>query len=466
MTEVDLFVIGGGSGGVRAARIAAGHGARVALAEEYRMGGTCVIRGCVPKKLMVLASRFSDTWADAAEFGWQLEGTRFEWPRLAAAVAAEVRRLEGLYTSGLQRAGVELLAERAVLEDAQTVRLAASGRLFKARHVLLATGAAPAPSTGFPGAEHVENSNDFFTWAEQPQRVIVFGAGYVALELACLLQRLGSEVHVVYRGERILRGFDEELSEHLQRQLVADGLRLHAGRRPALLERLTSPDQPSGLRLTLDDGSVLLADRVLGATGRLPNTRGLGLEPLGVRLAANGAVEVDEFASTSVPNIHAVGDVTGRLMLTPAAIREGHALADALFGAERRAVVHRVVPTAVFTTPELGTVGLSEAQALEQHADIDVYTARFRPMASVFTRERKPHQQTLLKLVVRRSDDRVLGAHMVGPEAAEMIQLLGVALQMGARKADLDATLAVHPSAAEEWVTMRTPTRQHGRGAD
>lgn len=454
MNEVDFFVIGGGSGGVRAARVAASHGARVALAEEYRVGGTCVIRGCVPKKMMVLASRFSDAFDEASDFGWNVDHVEFDWSHLARGVAGEVARLESVYTTNLERAGIELLKDRAVMEDAHTVRLVASGARFRARHVLVATGASPVSQSDLFGAEHIEDSNRFFEWTELPQRVVVLGGGYIALELASLLRRLGSHVELVFRADMILRGFDEEVREHLQRQMNFTGVVLHPGRTVksvALHGRSHT--------IALDNGTVLEADRVLGATGRVPNTRGLGLESIGVRLSARGAVLVDDRARSSVPHIHAVGDVTDRLMLTPAAIREGQALAESLFGSKVNPVRHDTVPTAIFTSPEVGVVGLNEDQAVKQYQNVDVFSTNFRPMTAVLS---SSPRRTMMKLLVHREDDRLLGAHMVGEDAAEMIQLLGVLVNMGARKRDLDATLPVHPCAAEEWLTLRTPVRRHG----
>jgi len=458
MREVDLFVIGGGSGGVRAARIAAQHGARVELAEEHRVGGTCVIRGCVPKKLMVLSSRFAQQFDDAAGFGWTLPGPpRFDWAALMQRVHAEVSRLEAAYSATLQRAGVTLHAERAVLEDAHTVHLLKSEERVRAKQVLIATGAWPyAPE--IPGGELASSSNELFHWPELPRRVVVQGAGYVALEFACLLRRLGADVSMVLRGTHVLRGFDEEVREHLQAQLEAQGIRFQTG---AALSRIDRRD--GGLAATLDNGSVLEADAVLRALGRLPHSAGLGLEAAGVEFDAEGAIAVDEHGCSSVAHIHAVGDVTGRIQLTPVAIREGHAFADHVFGGRSVMLGHThpqaIVPSAVFTTPEVGTAGLTEAQALALHDRLDVYSANFRPMKATLAGS---SERMLMKLVVQRDTDRVLGCHIVGSEAGEMIQLVGVALQMGATKADLDATLAVHPTAAEELVTMRTPTRQHG----
>ena len=462
MREVDLFVIGGGSGGVRAARVAAQHGARVALAEEYRVGGTCVIRGCVPKKLMVLASRFGQAFGDGAAFGWQAAAApRFAWPDLMARVHAEVARLESVYTANLLAAGVALYAERALLDDAHTVRLAGSGERFHARRILIATGATPQVLPDIPGGELAASSNDLFDWPEQPRRVLVQGAGYIALEFACLLRRLGSDVTIVLRGDRVLRGFDDELREHLQAQLASQGIAFITGAAVAAIAA-----RRDGLTVTLDDGQVIDAHAVLRALGRVPHTGGLGLQAADVTLDAGGAVVVDINGQSSQPHIHAVGDVTDRVQLTPAAIREGQAYADAAFGARHSTRLSHLgpqalVPAAVFTTPEVGTVGLTEAQALAAHAgsDIDIYSTRFRAMKAAFAGS---DERTLMKLVVQRSTDRVLGCHIVGAEAAEMIQLIGVALTLGATKASLDATLAVHPTAAEELVTMRTPVRRHG----
>ncbi len=462
MREVDLFVIGGGSGGVRAARVAAEHGARVALAEEYRVGGTCVIRGCVPKKLMVLASRFGQAFGDGAAFGWHAAAApRFAWPDLMGRVHAEVARIESVYTANLLAAGVSLHAERALLDDAHTVRLAGSGERFHARRILIATGATPQALPDIAGSELASNSNDLFDWPEQPRRVLVQGAGYIALEFACLLRRLGSDVTVVLRADRVLRGFDDEVREHLQAQLEALGIRFVTGAAVAAIAA-----RRDSLTVTLDDGQVLDANAVLRALGRVPHTAGLGLQAAGVALDAGGAVVVDINGQSSLPHVHAVGDVTDRVQLTPAAIREGQAYADAVFGARDSTRLSHlgaqaIVPAAVFTTPEVGTVGLTEAQALAAHADIDIdiYSTRFRAMKAAFAGS---DERTLMKLVVQRSTDRVLGCHIVGAEAAEMIQLIGVALTLGATKASLDATLAVHPTAAEELVTMRMPVRRHG----
>ncbi len=460
MQEVDLFVIGGGSGGVRAARVAAQHGGKVALAEEYRVGGTCVIRGCVPKKLMVMASRYSQAFAESAGFGWHHSAApRFSWSDLMGRVHTEVTRLEGVYTANLLRAGVTLHAERAVLEDAHTVHLVGSGERYRTRQILIATGATPQMVPDIPGGELASSSNDLFDWPEKPRHVVVQGAGYIALEFACLLRRLGSEVSVVLRGDRVLRGFDDDVRVHLQAELEAQGIRFLNGASLASIEA-----RRDGLTVTLDSGMVINANAVLRALGRRPNTGGLGLETAGVTLGAHGAVVVGLDGRSSVPHIHAIGDVTDRVQLTPAAVREGQAYGDAMFGDRLGTRLSHlgpqaIVPLAVFTTPEVGSVGLSEADALAAHADIDIYASTFKPMKTAFAGSA---ERMLMKLVVQRPSGRVLGCHIVGPDAAEMIQLVGVAFTLGATKDDLDATLAVHPTAAEELVTMRTPIRQHG----
>ena len=452
MHDYDLLVIGGGSGGVRAARIAAGHGARVALVEEYRMGGTCVIRGCVPKKLMVYAARFTQDFEEAAGFGWTLGPARFDWATLKANRDREVARLEGLYRSNLQHAGVQVIDSRAVLQDAHSVRLA-DGRVLRAATLLLATGARPDPGPDIPGAELAIDSNGFFELAHLPRRVLVQGAGYIALELASVLRLLGAEVTVVLRGTQILRGFDDELRTHLAAELQSSGIGFAYGRQVRAIARAGT-----ALQVTLDDGQQLEADCVLRAVGRRPNTAGLGLEALGLALDAQGAIPVDAASRTALPSVYAVGDVTNRVNLTPMAIREGHAFADSVFGKTPRTVDHGLVPSAVFTTPEAGVVGLTEAQALQRHPHLDVYRAVFRPMKATLSGHAS---RVFMKLLVDRDSDRVLGFHMVGPDAGELAQLVGVTLQLHATKAAFDATLAVHPTAAEELVTMRSPAVRH-----
>jgi glutathione reductase (NADPH) len=409
---------------------------------------------------MVLASRFAQGFDDARGFGWSLPvAPVFDWAALKRQVDAEVARLEGVYRANLERAGVAIHDERAVLDDAHTVRLVRSGERVRARHVLLATGALPEGGPAIPGGDLAASSNDVFQWPAQPRRVVVQGAGYIALEFACLLNRLGSEVTVVLRANRVLRGFDEEVREHLQSQLAGQGIRFATGSSLRSIER-----RGHALVATLTSGEAIEADALLRALGRRPNTVGLGLEAAGVELDPRGAVKVSIDGRTNVPHIHAVGDVTDRVQLTPAAIREGQAYADRVFGGvEATRLSHLgedgLVPSAVFTTPEVGAVGLTEAEALARHADLDIYRTTFKPMKATLS---GGDERTLMKLVVDRATDHVLGCHLVGAEAAEMIQLVGIALTLSARKADFDATLAVHPTAAEELVTMRVPARRHG----
>lgn len=448
----DLIVIGGGSGGVRAARIASQYGAKVALVEEYRMGGTCVIRGCVPKKLMVYASRFPTEFEEARGFGWTVGPAKFDWALLKANRDREVARLEAVYRTNLEKAGVEIFQGGARLIDRNQVAVG-DDHVLTGRNILIATGAEPVHDDQLPGAELCIDSNQFFLLEDQPKRVVVQGAGYIALELACVLSNLGSEVHVVYRAAKILRGFDAELQTHLEVELAQAGLNLHPNKKITKVEK-----RPSGLGVTFDDGEVMEVDAVLKAIGRKPRTENLGLEGVGITLDAQGAIPVDDFSRSVVPNIYAVGDVTNRVNLTPMAIREGHAFADTVFGGREVTVDHSLVPTAVFTTPEVGTVGLTEEEALKNYPELDVYTTHFRPMKATLSGH---HSKMFMKLLVDRRSDRVLGFHAIGPDTGEMVQLMGVALQLKATKASLDATLAVHPTAAEELVTMRQPSRRH-----
>jgi glutathione reductase (NADPH) len=445
--DVDLFVIGGGSGGVRAARVAAGYGARVMVAEEYRVGGTCVIRGCVPKKLLVYASRFADAFADAAGYGWTVPAPALSWPALVDNVAREVARLEAAYTKTLERFDVALVKSRAVLEDAHTVRLLATGARVKAETILIATGASPHYGPRIPGLEHVITSNEAFHLPALPRRLLIQGGGYIAMEFASIFAGLGSAVTVVYRGDNILRGFDEDVRAHVRDEMRKRGISILCGRTVTAVTK-----SGAEYAVQLSDGATLAADKVMFAIGRRPNTAQLGLEAIDIRIHRHGGIEVDAFSRTSVPNIYAVGDVTNRVNLTPVAIREGHAFADTVFGGKPTPVDHSNVPTAVFCEPEVGVVGLTETQARERHRKLDVYKTVFRPMKATLSGR---DTRVLMKLVVEPSTDRVLGCHIVGAEAAEMIQLVGVAVKMGATKADFDATMALHPTAAEELVTMR-----------
>ena len=446
--DVDLFVIGAGSGGVRAARIAAGHGASVMVAEAYRIGGTCVIRGCVPKKLMVYASRFADDFEDAAGFGWTVAKPVFDWKKLVQAKEVEITRLSGLYRANLAKAGVEIVETAATLEGPHEVRLAGNGRLLRARHILVATGATPVMEPGVPGVEHAISSNEIFDLPEFPRRLAIVGGGYIAVEFASLFTRLGAEVTLMLRADNVLRGFDEDMRDGLRDALRHAGVDLRFGTVPTAIE-----PQRRGLQVALSHGAPIAVDQIMLATGRRPNTQGLGLERAGVSLGGSGAVRVDAYSATNVASIHAVGDVTNRINLTPVAIREGHAYADSVFGGQNIRVDHADVATAVFTTPEIGTIGLSEAQARASHDVVDIYQSGFRPMKATLSGRA---EKTLMKLVVDGTSDRVLGVHILGHEAGEMAQLLGIAVKMGARKSDFDATMAVHPTAAEELVTMRT----------
>jgi len=457
--EVDLFVIGAGSGGVRAARIAAGHGAKVAIAEEYRVGGTCVIRGCVPKKLLVYASRFAQEFEDAAGFGWTVHHPVFDWATLIANKDKEIARLEAAYVATLGKAGVTILRNRAVQESAHEVRC--GDARIRAGHILIATGGAPTYDEVIPGVEHAISSNDAFQLPELPRRILVHGGGYIALEFATIFAGLGAKVTVVCRGDNILRGFDDDVRRHLRGELEKHGIRVVTGSKVAAIEKIESHFcvHLSGAAA----GRVETVDRVMFATGRTPNVTGFGLEKVGVRIAENGGIAVNEYSRTDAPHIYAVGDVTNRINLTPVAIREGHAFADTVFGGTPTRVDHADVPTAVFSEPEVGVVGLTETQAREQFPHVDIFRTMFRPLKATLSGR---DTGILLKLVVDGASDRVLGCHIVGEGAAEMIQFVAVAVKLRATKADLDATMALHPTAAEELVTMRTPTARHGVAAE
>lgn len=446
--DCDLFVIGGGSGGVRAARIAAGYGARVKLAEESRMGGTCVIRGCVPKKLYVYASRFAQDFEDSAGFGWAVKGAQFNFSQLKAAKDKEIARLENAYKGNLERVGVETIAARATITSPNTVRLS-DGRDISAKYILVATGGRPFLPEAVPGIHLADNSDDFFEWNDLPASVIVVGSGYIGVEFACLLNRLGVKTTLIFRSPKPLPSFDEDLRDHLVKALEAQGIAIKANHEIARID-----GHHGALSATLKDNTSLAAERIIYASGRVPNTKGLGLENAGVVTGKRGEIPVDELSQTITPSIYAVGDVTDRIALTPVAIREGHAFADTVFGGKRIAVAHGAVPTAVFTTPEIGTAGLTEAQARAAFKKITIYKADFRPMKATLAGST---ERTFMKLIVDGETDRVLGVHILGEAAGEMIQLVGIALHMGATKTDFDATMAVHPTAAEELVTMRTP---------
>ena len=454
--DIDFFVIGAGSGGTRAARIAAGHGAKVMIAEEFRIGGTCVIRGCVPKKLLAYASRFADDFADAAGYGWTLPAPpTFSWETLIANKDREIARLSAAYEANLGKAGVAIARDRAVVEGPHRVRLVKEGRSVTARHILIATGGAPVLEPAIPGREHCITSNEIFHLPRLPRRLLVIGGGYIACEFASIMARLGTAVTQVMRADNVLRGFDEDMRAGLRDALAHAGVDLRFGVLPLRVEK-----RGDGLAVTLSGGGEIVVDQVLVATGRAPDTHGLGLEAAGVELDASGAVKVDAASRSSVPSIHAVGDVTNRINLTPVAIREGHMLADRLFAGKAVDVDHSNVASAVFTTPEIGTVGLSEEAARAAHAIVDIYRASFRPMKATLSGRA---EKMVMKIVVDGTSDKVLGVHILGHDAGEMAQLLGIAVKMGATKADFDATMAVHPTASEELVTMRTRTERHVR---
>ena len=455
--DYDLFVIGAGSGGVRAARIAAGYGAKVAVAEEFRIGGTCVIRGCVPKKLMVYASHVRHELDDAAGFGWTIPEATFDWSTLIANKDKEIARLEAAYTFNVEKAGATIVKARATLEDAHTLRLS-TGESVRAKYILIATGGTPNHGEAIPGIEHVISSNEVFHLKTLPKRIVIQGGGYIALEFACIFAGLGADVTVIYRGENILRGFDEDVRKHVRSEMEKAGITVLTGCIVTKVEK-----HGESFSAHLSSGSSVAADQVMFAVGRHPNIKGLGLDKAGVALnPVNGGIAVNEFSQTNVPNIYAVGDVTHRINLTPVAIREGHAFADTVFGNRPVQVDHADIPTAVFTQPEVGTVGLTEAEALAQYTHVDIYKTDFRSLKSTMSGSQS---RVLMKLIVDGSTDRILGCHIVGPEAGELIQVVGIAVKMKATKADFDGTMAVHPTGAEELVTLRTPTARHVRQA-
>ena len=444
--DYDLFVIGAGSGGVRAARIAAGHGARVAVAEEHRVGGTCVIRGCVPKKMLVYGSMFAEELGHAEKYGWTVEGKSFDWATLRDFVNSDVDRLEGLYGQTLANNAVELFAQRATITGPNTVKLA-SGREVSAAHILIAVGAWPAMPQ-FPGVEHCISSNDMFHLEQQPKCLMVVGGGYIAMEFACIFNALGSEVTVVNRTDRILRSYDEQIVERMLHIAMGRGItfRMHS------MIRSVEKAADGCLLVDLGDANKVRVDQVLIATGRNPKVDGLGLENAGVAQAANGAIVVDEYNRTSCPSIYAVGDVTDRVQLTPVAIREGHAFADSVFGNNPRTVDYAHIPSAVFSQPPLAGVGLTEAEARATHGDVKVYSSDFRPMKNLYS----PHaERGLYKMIVDNTSGKVLGIHMIGPESPEILQVAAVALKAGLTKQAFDDTVALHPSMAEELVLLK-----------
>lgn len=445
--DFDFFVIGGGSGGVRASRVAASLGAKVGIAEGFRYGGTCVIRGCVPKKLLVQASHYAEDLEDAAGFGWTVPPASFDWPRLVAAKEQEITRLSCIYENLLKNSGVQIFQGHARFEDPHT--LSVNGQRITARHVLIATGGTPAlPS--IQGIEHAITSNEAFDLPTLPRRVLVVGGGYIAVEFAGIFNGLGSEVTLIHRGAQLLRGFDGAVAQHLHEEIARKGIRVLTETQAASLERMA--DGQIAVQL---HGAVAGAehfDAVMYATGRTPQTEGLNLAAAGLSADPGRGVKVDAFGQTGVPHIYAVGDVTEGIALTPVALAQGGAVARSLFGPKRRAAQLGHVASAVFSQPPIGTVGLGEEAALAQYGEIDVYESRFKPMRH--TLSGRP-EKTLMKLVVDTASQRVLGAHMVGPDAPEIVQGLALALNLGATKADFDATIGIHPTSAEEFMTMR-----------
>ena len=455
--DYDLFVIGGGSGGVRAARIAAGLGARVAIAEHDRFGGTCVIRGCIPKKLLVYAAHFREDFADAVGYGWTVGEPEFSWPKLIANKNREIARLEGVYAGVLERAGVTLLRATARVVDAHAVEV--DGRGISACYLLVATGGHPWLPR-IPGIEHAITSDEAFELAELPRRVLIVGGGYVAVEFAGIFNGLGSRVTLAYRGAQLLRGFDDDVRDHLAAEVAKQGIRVLLYSDVERIER--RPDGSLVGHLTGETPAVE-CDAVLYATGRVPNTRDLGLEKAAVELGENGEVIVDRFSASRAPSVYAVGDVTDRVNLTPVAIREGHAVALTLFGGAPTPRDHVDVPTAVFSQPPVATVGLAQGEAERQFAEIEIYRATFRPLKATLSGR---DERTLMKLVVDAATQRVVGAHMVGPDAPEIIQGIAIAVKTGLTKAQLDATVGIHPTAAEEFVLLREKTVVKGRGKE
>jgi glutathione reductase (NADPH) len=454
MTEFDydLFVIGGGSGGVRAARIASQHGAKVAIAEEYRYGGTCVIRGCVPKKLFVFASNFSEYFEDAKGFGWSVGKTSFDWKKLIAAKDKELDRLEAAYMRNLYKAGVEVLRTRATLQDSHTVKLEAENRTITAKYILIATGGSANVDPTLEGVEHVITSNEAFHLEELPEKIIIAGGGYIGVEFAFIFNGLGVDTTLIYRRDKVLRGFDIDLRDCVQDEMRKKGIKL-------VLEDTFTKIENRGKTLIghTKKGEKLEAGQIMFAIGRSPNTQNLGLASAGIEIISNGAIKVDEYSKTNIDNIYAVGDVTDRMNLTPVAIREGHAFADTVFGGMDKKMDYSCIATAVFSHPELGTVGMTEEEARQTYKNIDIYKTSFRPMRLVLTER---DEKMMMKLIVDADTDKVLGIHICGREAGEMAQLMGVSMKMGVTKADLDRTVAVHPTAGEELVTMREPVER------
>ncbi|MCB1465138.1 MAG: glutathione-disulfide reductase [Nitratireductor sp.] len=449
--DYDLFVIGGGSGGVRAGRLAAALGKRVGIAEEYRFGGTCVIRGCVPKKLFVYASQFGKSFEDSAGFGWRAGPAEFDWPTLIANKDQEVSRLEGLYRKGLESNGADIFESRAVFEGPHDIHLLGTDRTVSAERILVATGGVANLLDTLPGHHLCITSNEAFHLDSLPKSIVIYGGGYIAVEFAGIFAGLGVMTTLVYRGDHILRGFDHDVSALVQETMIKRGVRVVLNRHFTKVEE----GGVFGRQVTLDDDTLLDCDTVMLAAGRLPYTAGLGLEKAGVETGHKGEIKVDAYSRTNVPHILAVGDVTDRMALTPVAIHESMCLIETEFRNNPTSPDHDMVATAVFSQPEIGTVGLAEYAACMEYERLDIYLARFRPMKNTLSGR---NEQMVMKIVVDADSERVLGVHIAGPEAGEMAQTLAIALKMGAKKSDFDRTMAVHPTAAEELVTMYQPS--------
>lgn len=451
--DYDLFVIGGGSGGVRAGRVAASLGKRVAVAEEYRFGGTCVIRGCVPKKLFVYASQFHEHFEDAAGYGWQVGTPTFDWKALIAAKDKEIARLEGLYRRGLDTNGAEIIDSRAELVDAHTVRIVATGKTVTAERIIIATGGAPNPHAALPGHELCISSNEAFDLPQLPRSILIAGGGYIAVEFANIFHGLGVEVTLIYRGKEILSRFDHDMRQGLHKAMGDKGIRILL---TDVIENVAKVEGTGGgLIATTKNGETIAVDTIMLALGRDPNTRGLGLEAAGVAMDERGAIVVDAYSRTNVPSIWALGDVTNRVQLTPVAIHEAMCFIDTEYRGKPTTPDHDLIATAVFSQPEIGTVGLSEEDAAQRYAEVEIYRAEFRPMKATLSGRA---EKTIMKLVVDAASRKVLGAHILGHDAGEMVQLLGISLKAGVTKDDFDRTMAVHPTASEELVTMYQPS--------
>ncbi len=448
--DYDLFVIGAGSGGVRAARRAALAGAKVVVAEEYSTGGTCVIRGCVPKKYMVYASEFGRAIEHAKSYGWSSENVQYDHQAFMSKMHAEVDRLSGIYMRNLRNAGVDVIEDRAELVDKNTLKLVNSGKTVTAAKILIATGGTPwVPSEDeLPGAEHMITSNEVFHLEELPKSIVIGGGGYIAVEFAGVFAGLGVETTLVYRGETVLRGFDDDVRVHVHEELQRKGVRVITQTVFSEVEKLTN----GRLNVKMTNGMHVEADVLLGAMGRVPAVAGLGLETVGVKQAKSGAILVDEYSKTNIDTIWAVGDVTDRVNLTPVAIREGQAFSETVFEDKPNFFDYENIPTAVFTQPPVGTVGMTEEEARHKFGAVDIYKTSFRPMKDILTGD---EERVLMKLIVKQDDQKVIGCHIVGPDAPEIIQAVAIAVKMGATKADFDRTCALHPSLAEELVTMR-----------